>query len=171
MGAKLTAEEARRLFRYDPETGELYWRVGGGRRKVGVPAGCVFKPGANYYRRVSVGHKFYYAHRMAWLVWYGHWPKNEIDHINGDTLDNRIENLRDVDCAENRKNQRISSANTSGALGVRWHGEKGRWQARMQVCRKEIHLGYFDHLEDAVAARKEADKRYGFHENHGRVQM
>lgn len=95
---------------------------------------------------------------------YGNWPQH-IDHINGDRLDNRIENLREVDRAENMKNMRMPADNTSGFVGVTRHYEK--WKAQITVNGKHIYLGRFDHKKDAIAARIAANRKFGFHENHG----
>ena len=92
---------------------------------------------------------------------------NEIDHINGDKIDNRISNLRDVTKLENAKNASISANNTSGFNGVYWVKTKGVWVAKIWTQGKLKHLGYFDKIQDAVAARKLANKKYGFSDRNG----
>ena len=89
-------------------------------------------------------------------------------------LNNRIDNLRDVDHVTNGRNQRTPTNNTSGVCGVyqdRRRGKEGKWIARIKVDYKAIHLGSFDTLEAASSTRKEAEIKYGFHENHGRESI
>lgn len=87
-----------------------------------------------------------------------------VDHINGDTLDNRKSNLRNVDRSENQRNMSKSRANKSGVTGVFWSNRDKRWVATISTTR----LGSFINFDDAVAARKEAEVAHGFHSNHGR---
>ena len=108
------------------------------------------------------------AHRVAWYIHTGQMP-NHIDHINGDTMDNRIVNLRSGTNKENCRNQKISRTNTSGVTGVTWRQKLNKWEARIRVDGKRIYLGVFEDLQSAAAARKQAEKKYGFHENHGRA--
>ena len=78
-------------------------------------------------------------------------------------------NLRQVTRVENLRNQKRYSNNTSGAVGVYWHKREKKWEAGIRVKGKYIFLGYFDDKEEAVAAREKAERRYGFHLNHGRA--
>ena len=175
-------ETLRKLISYDPETGALTWRprpsslfssdkqsaehnaaIWNGRR-AGSPAMPTLTEFGHQYG--SVLGKKVKAHRVAWAIYHGRWPTDQIDHINGDPADNRIENLREVSQCENMRNQRRSSRNTSGAIGVRW--ESGKWRAQMSLKSGRLNLGRFSNFEDAVAARKAAEAKYGFHENHGR---
>jgi hypothetical protein len=105
---------------------------------------------------------------VIWCHVYGEWPEKNlvIDHINGDEKDNRIQNLRLVTHSENNKNSSRPKSNTSGVIGV--HKKRGKWIAQIQENYKKITVGSFDSFEDAVKARKEAELKYGFHENHGR---
>jgi len=103
------------------------------------------------------------AHRVAWALHYGEWPKHEIDHINGNKRDNRIQNLRDVPHLLNQRNRGLRADNTSGADGVSWM-KAGFW--RVTVAGK--YLGIFKDFEAAVAARKSAEQAHGYHVNHGR---
>jgi len=84
-----------------------------------------------------------------------------IDHINGDTLDNRRSNLRIASPAQNVRNRhKNNSNNTSGVTGVCWDARDNRWRSRIQVDGKMISLGYFSDFNNAVAARKKAEKTY-----------
>jgi len=157
----LTAEEARRLFRVDQ--GVLINRVTRGSSVAGSVAGCLNSWG---YLQVCTKGKTYKAHRLVWLIEKGVWP-DELDHINGLRTDNRIENLREVTRKENLRNQKTRCTNSSGVMGVGKEG--GRWRARIRIDGRSIHLGYFERLEDAAKARKDADEKYGYHQNHGRA--
>jgi hypothetical protein len=85
----------------------------------------------------------------------------EIDHINGDSLDNRKENLRIVTHQHNMMNQRVlPSNNTSGEIGVTWNKRVGRWDAQLKLNGKHIYLGTYDNIEDAIAARKNGEIKY-----------
>ena len=164
----VTRERVAELLEYDGE--KLIWKVG--RKGVsgkGSEAGYIYEESTGVqYRRVKICGSMYKAHRLIWLLHYGEWPKQFIDHIDGNGLNNRIENLRDVNHTENLRNQRKSVRNTSGATGVYWCHYPPKWQARIRVNKKQIHLGYFTNKEDAIAARKAAEAEYGFHPNHGR---
>jgi len=82
-----------------------------------------------------------------------------VDHINGDGLDNRRQNLRVVTHAQNLMNQRRSAANTSGVKGVSWYRKTSRWKAQIAVFGKKMHIGYYLTKEEAAAAYEEASKR------------
>jgi hypothetical protein len=107
------------------------------------------------------------AHRVSWALYYGEWPSNQIDHINGIRDDNRIENLRDVSHQQNGRNQKRHSTNTSGVCGVRWDSCRSKWRARIRIGSYHKHLGYYDTIEDAEKARKNAEVLAGFSERHG----
>lgn len=88
----------------------------------------------------------------------------QVDHINGDSLDNRKENLRICTVSENNKNRPISKLNKSGATGVGWHkkGNRGEygWKAYIKVDKKLINLGFFDSFDEALRARLDAEEKY-----------
>lgn len=168
---KPTPDELRSRLRYEPETGLLYWRDGekfAGRRafvavtKRGYHA-TTFRPRAGKQTSLS-------AHRVAWAIYHGEWPSGQIDHINGDKLDNRILNLRDVSNAVNAKNMALKSNNKSGVPGVFRHSQTGKWSAQINNGEKTIGLGCFDSFGDAVIARKAAERALGYHQNHGRTK-
>lgn len=106
------------------------------------------------------------AHRVIWKLVHGEEPRT-IDHINGDPKDNRIENLRSVAQVDNCRNGRMRKTNISGVTGVRWDARIKRWVARINVGMRGQYLGVFVHLNEAVAARKAAEIKYGYHANHG----
>tara|TARA_B100001057_G_scaffold162519_2_gene163172 strand:- start:527 stop:1012 length:486 start_codon:yes stop_codon:yes gene_type:complete len=161
----MTQEYLKSLLDYNPETGKLIWKVTRGSIKSGSEAGSTNCLG---YRLIGIDGKRYLGHRLAWLWYYGRWPENEIDHINHNPNDNRIKNLRELSHKQNMKNQSLYRNNTSGHAGVHWIRRDKRWLAQIQVNGKKINLGYFKEKEDAVKARKEAEAKYKFHQNHGR---
>ena len=122
------------------------------------------------YSIIEVNRKSYKAHRIAWLLTYGSWPEDQIDHINGNGLDNRLENLRAVSNGENLRNKKIYKNNTSGTLGVSFDKRCQNYQAKIMINKKYKHLGYFKNKEEAIAARAAANIKYNFHENHGRKE-
>jgi hypothetical protein len=98
----------------------------------------------------------------------GKFPKLDIDHIDGNGINNKWNNLREVTRSQNCRNIKLASNNTSGFIGVRWNEENKKWRALIGIDRKSKHLGYFDNLEEAIMARKNAERMFGFHPNHGR---
>ena len=173
-----TPDLLRELLRYEPDTGKMFWRErpievfaseGAGKtwntRRKNKEAFTADNKG---YRIGKILNKKFQAHRIAWAIHHGAWPYDQIDHINGVKDDNRIENLRVVTSVENARNAAISKNNTSGVMGVRWYEDKSKWRAVIQCNGKSIHLGYFTSKDDAIAARADAEVKYGFHENHGR---
>lgn len=133
-------------------------------RYAGKEAGCV----SHGYIQIVINTKQYLAHRLAWMYVHGIFPKKGTDHINGIKSDNRIDNLRDVSQKENCRNRSIQSTNTSGITGVGWHKHSKKWRAYIEVDGEHISLGNYSDIEDAKTARKSAEIKYGFHENHGR---
>ena len=155
---KLTAEYLRSILNYDPETGIFTRKVRtSSRAKVGDVAGS---PRGDGYLLIMVCSRKYLAHRLAWLYMYGEWPKDQIDHINRNRSDNRIANLREVTNKQNLQNAGKYSHNTSGHPGVYWHKQGPKWRAQITHNYKDIHLGYFTTLEEALSARKAAEKLY-----------
>lgn len=158
----------RRLLVYTPSTGKIVWKVNRGPvLKAGsVALNCVDSDG---YLCGSVNYKKVRAHRVAWALHYGDWPKNQIDHINGIRSDNRIDNLRDVTQEENLKNCKINSKNTSGQMGVCFIKKTGKWQAEIISAGQKKFLGVFMNKESAILVRRKAERENGFHANHGKV--
>ena len=102
------------------------------------------------------------------VLCFGHIPENaEIDHINHVRDDNRLANLRFVTRSENRKNQSVSSKSTTGVTGVYFSKSRNKFIAQIKVNREVIYLGIFETLEGAAEARRQADRKYKFNNNHG----
>lgn len=154
------------LFSYDPSTGIITNIVSRGRAKAGGEAGTKTPLG---YRVITVGYKRILAHRLAFVFMTGSLPDGEVDHINGDGMDNRWENLRVVSRAENMRNVRRSKYNMSGISGVTWIHIRSKWGAQISVGNKTKKLAYTSDFFEACCARKSAENKFNFHENHGRT--
>ena len=164
----LEYREALELFRYDYETGVLYWRW---RVNSRVPktleAGRQRK--SSGYLDVNVHGRFYLVHRVVMLMCYGFYGEGlEVDHINHVRDDNRLCNLRFVTGSENSRNKSVSSKNTSGVTGVYFAKANRKYVAQIKVNREAIYLGIFETLEEAAAARAEANLKFKFNNNHGK---
>ena len=149
------------LLSYEPESGSMTWRLARRGTAAGTPAGGSW--GSKGYIGVCIDGRHYFAHRLAWFYVSGDWPPQQIDHINGNRSDNRIENLRLADQSHNNANSPKRQRNRSGFKGVSLH--KGRWRAAITKGRKSTHLGYFDTAELAheayAAASREKFGTYG----------
>ncbi len=156
----LTQDELHGLVDYDRTTGIM--------KKNGEIIGGEISNNDRYLKAMLLGTR-YKIHRLAWLYVYGEFPKEQIDHINGDRLDNRICNLRDVSQIMNNQNSAKRIDNTSGCVGVkiRLQGNKILWIASIGGKPKK-YLGIFNNINDAIIARKMAEYKLGYHENHGR---
>lgn len=148
---KLTREKAMENFDYDPETGNLYHAKdkNGGEIPKGSLAGFVSQSG---YRTVKINSVGYPAHHVAWLIYYGEYCTEQMDHINCDREDNRICNLRLSTHSENSQNQTLKSSNTSGVKGVSYcpYGRKKAYRAQINV-NKQVYKQDFLTLEEAEA--------------------
>ena len=136
---------------YDSVNGKLFWKqTGKGRTgKLNIKeeniAGSIHKSG---YMHVCVDGVHYRLHRVMWLLYYGEFPKGVIDHIDGNKLNNKISNLRDVSIKENNLNMRRSRVDsTTGFLGV--CVKRKRFCARIRHEGKKLYLGTFDTPEEA----------------------
>ena len=123
---------------------------------------------SRYYAKTAGG-KHEYTHHAVWREANGPIPEGMmIDHINGDTHDNRLENLRVVTRQENMMNVKLRTDNTSGVVGVSYDKSRDKWMVYASKHSQRTHLGRYDDWFEAVCARMSANNRYGFHENHGR---
>ena len=167
----LTLKRAREYLRYEPIEGRLFWRKDKRRARAGKEAGHIRQQSTRptlKYRQVKIDGEIYLAHRLIWFLVFGVWPKKDMDHWDGNGLDNRLSNLHEVTRQENQQNRRMQANNTSGVTGVYRNKPKQKWQARIGVAGKYIHLGYFNDLQDAAAVRERANLKYGFTVRHGK---
>ena len=161
--------QALKYLTYNPDTGIIKWTDEMKSKEfIGREAGGLHKKaGKTSYRRIKLGEKHYLAHRLAWLLHTGDWPKNNIDHIDGNGINNKIDNLRDVPEKINQRNARMQKNNKSGVTGVRWLSSRSRWHAQIKVDGKTITLGYFKTIIDAKICRDKANKNHCFTDRHG----
>lgn len=110
------------------------------------------------YIKINFERRFFYAHRLAWFLVHGKDTASQIDHIDGDRLNNRISNLRVASNAENQANARRQSNNTTGIKGV-VRIRNGRYRAEITHDYRNINLGHFDTLEEAATVRRDAAER------------
>jgi hypothetical protein len=169
MGKSLSAETLRSLLSFCAETGEFYWKSEsrcGFKKSVlchsaGDRAGTPRKDGRIVIR---VEGKLYLRYRLAWLYVYGQWPDQELDHINGNSSDDRMENLRDVPRGINQQNLRKAYKNktSSSLLGV--YTNKGRpkkpWRSSLHIDGREKYLGAFATEQEAQEAYLSAKRKH-----------
>jgi hypothetical protein len=110
---------------------------------------------------VGVGGKHYRLHRVIFFMHHGYLP-DVIDHIDGDILNNKIENLRPATHTQNMRNTKLSSRNNSGVKGVNWDKKSNKWRVHISVDGKTKTFGRFKDMELAELIAIEArDKYYG----------
>jgi len=163
-------EWLRENLRYDKETGEVWWAVPRKGRPSDRPAGYLDK--VSGYWKLGSGNGVpnpLRRSRVAFALLEGRWP-NCVDHINGNKQDDRWDNLREVTHAENHRNRPRNHNNKSGVTGAFWCKARNKWQVSIMVLGIAKHLGCYEDFFEAVCARKSAELKYGFHENHGRTQ-
>ena len=106
------------------------------------------------YIRISFNGKTILAHRLAWFMHYGEWPKNQIDHIDGNKSNNSIKNLRDVSCALNAQNKyKANKQNKLNILNIRKRYDNHQYQVRITCFKKEFYIGQYNSLADSILAR------------------
>lgn len=153
--SELTQKDIQELFDYNPETGVFKWKVSKSPIKRGAIAGT---QSANGYIQIMVYGKRYYAHRLAWFYVHGYFPEQTIDHINRNTFDNRLANLREVSLQCNSRNAKKQCNNKSGITGVCWNTRQARWYVQIKVKNKAHYLGVFKDYEEAICNRLAAEQ-------------
>ena len=143
------------MLDYDKDTGVFTWKQSRGRVKAGYKAGIQNSDG---YILIKIDNKNMKAHKIAWAFVYGEFPDSELDHINRNPADNRIENLHKSNRSENTINREILSANKTGATGVSVH--PFGYQASIRANGKCVYLGLFKTVEEAAIARNSAERIY-----------
>ena len=149
---KHDAETVRAWFSYDPETGNLT-------RKKWMKSNC-HEVVPSRLGRTSLDGTAYPITHIIWIIQYGYWPPEYVDHINRDHYDNRLVNLRLATASQNQQNQAGYAINHP--KGVVWQGgnRKKPWKAHIRVDRGQRYLGHFATVEEAHAAYREAALKY-----------
>lgn len=163
-------QELRSFLRYDDATGNFI--VTYRRWNTAKPVGTVYgSMTQNGYKEARILGKSFFMHNLVWLWHNEDWPAGEIDHINGDRIDNRIENLRDTSRGVNLRNAKMKSTNTSGYTGVHFNKALNKWQGRVMVNYRVVYRCYGETAEVAAALRESwiaAHPELGFTERHGK---
>ena len=152
------------ILDYNPDSGVFTWKVRRQGIKIGQSAGTLWidkrNPDSKYYQ-IAINRKLYRLHRLAYFYVSSIDPmENQIDHADGDTLNNKFENLRLATHADNKKNQKKYKNNTSGFKGVNWDKKTKKWRARITVNNKKISLGYYNNKFYAALVYARAAKHY-----------
>ena len=171
----ITQKRLKELLSYDPATGVfVYLGVNSEAEYVNKSQMAWYKRNegnaAGYlnhgYVRISIDGKQYEAHRLAFLYMEGYIPE-QVDHIDHNESNNPYSNLRPATDLINSKNRTISILNKSGVTGVYWNKANNNWRVKIGVNMKLVEIGSYKNYFEAVCARKSAERRFGFHENHG----
>lgn len=168
-------DELQQIFNYQSDTGQLFWKKRPRWRfetDVRYRAWNAKYAGKRAFTALCNGHlrgiyagQHYYAHRIIWKLKTGEEPP-EIDHIDGVATNNRWSNLRAANRAINSRNQPRRKDNTSGVTGVTARGN--RWLVQIMARGQVRHIGVYETMEEAIAARKAAATVLEYHRNHGR---
>jgi len=158
----ISKEFLHQLFEY--KDGVLYWKIKWSDKVVvGNPVGHI----KNGYLGTKINKIDYRNHRLIFMMHHGYMPKI-IDHIDGNPLNNKIENLREATSSQNGYNKKISKANTSGKKGVCWKKDKSKYKVELTINSKPTFLGYYKDYELACLVADEARNKYhGEFANHG----
>ena len=153
---KILHEELKLLLDYDPNSGLFYWKNNQSKKcRKGTVAGSLNPSG---YIKITINRISFYAHRLAWLFYYGYLPEKSIDHIDRNRSNNRIDNLREVSQSCNTRNTGNFSHNSSGVKGVRYDSVRNKWRVEIKVNSVNIFLYRTSDFEEAVLHRLAAEQ-------------
>jgi hypothetical protein len=150
--------DLRDYMSYNPETGQLFWiKKTHGVDRVGREVGSMHNAG---YKQTRFDKKMYLCHHIAWYLYYGKWPVSELDHKDGDRLNNRIGNLREATRQQNQQNRVSREGSTSKYKGVNWDRHRNKWATYIKYDGKVHNLGRFDLEEEAAMKYNEYALKY-----------
>jgi hypothetical protein len=157
MHNRLTARRVRELLEYDRETGEFTWKPRPGNpaltaRIAGKRAGHE----ADGYWRIRFDRRNHAAHRLAWLWVKGWLPKGDVDHWDGDGLNNRWGNLRASTKTENNQNLKRAPSSKGYPTGCTWLEGRQKWQVYIGANGKRVFIGHFGTRDAAARAYRDA---------------
>jgi hypothetical protein len=154
-----SAEYLHRKFTYDPATGEFRWVSDCNYKKyfAGDSAGWVDDCG---YLKLKIEGLDYFAHVIAFCMMTGEWPKDQVDHRDGEPGNLIWKNIRPATIAQNAKNKGLAKSNTSGTTGVNYSVRQGKWVVRIGVDGNRLSLGCFDNYDEARSVRLSAQKKF-----------
>jgi hypothetical protein len=147
----ITQAELKNLFDY--VDGQLIAKTNNNTRKAGDALRSITGKG---YLSGRINGRTYRVHRLVFLYFHGFMPP-QVDHIDGNRQNNRIENLRKATSAQNNQNRMATGA--SKIKGVVWHKQSKKWVASICINRKSVHLGSFEKIEDAAQVATDARKK------------
>lgn len=167
----------RECLMYFPVSGRLFWRHRSQHHFNSYRAFITWNaqhalheafatPDKDGYRTGRLNGRTYKAHRIIFKLLHNSEPPR-VDHEDGNVQNNTAGNLKASSDLENLKNKRLYSSNTSGAVGVSFKKQSGKWCAHIRVAGKRRHLGYFNSIDEAIAVRKAAAIELGFSSRHG----
>ncbi|MNQ87894.1 AP2 domain protein [compost metagenome] len=162
----ITQKELKEVLAYDPLSGGFVW-LKRPNKLSNIKRLTEADKLRGKYKEVSINNKKYKSHRLVWLYAYGEFPKGMVDHIDGNRLNNRVENLRLADSSSNNWNRKLNSNSSTKVKGVRVH-KNGNFEARIMCNKISYYLGVFDTIEEAEDAVR--NKREELHKefcNHG----
>lgn len=154
----LNGRYAYSLLQYDWLEGTFHWKVNKRPMLAGDCAGFLTADGR--YWKICIDRKQYPANKLAWLLVTGVYPTCIVDHRDGNGLNNRFINLRLANSTQNSQNRKRDSRNSSGHTGVSWYKAYDKWSACIHIEKRKIFLGYYLQLEDAIAVRDDASRKY-----------
>lgn len=158
----ISQKKLKSIFDYNKETGDLT------RKTNSKKAGWKHKnQWGKCYIRTQIKKDTMYAHNIIFIIITGALPNGVCDHIDGNGLNNKWDNLRDVTQSQNCKNTKKAKSNTSGVTGVNWHKIKKKWRVRIATKKGRVIIGDYSCFDEAVKARKQAEIKHNYHPNHG----
>ena len=156
---KLTQETLRDILHYNPHSGVWVWKIAINKIKVGDIAGNITN---KLYKRICINNVRYLSSRLAFLYMEGHFPVNEVDHIDRDSTNDKWLNLREATRKANVINRSKGKKNKSGVMGVHWDKSRDKWLSSIRIDKVLKSLGRFADFSKAVMCRYNAEIKYGF---------